>query len=86
MYLTQCLLRIVQSALHFLLTGRPIKLNIISWLWEASSQAVINESKRFMYKYPPLSIASYLFTQLSELEQWRVNRLYIVAILVDVII
>jgi hypothetical protein len=44
-------------------------------LLEASSHAVVNAWRLFAYKYPPLSIARYLFIQLSGLEQCRVNKL-----------
>ena len=46
---------VLSKELCTLLTDRPIQLNTISWLWEASCQAVINESRRFMNTYPPVT-------------------------------
>ena len=68
-------LRTVQSALHFtsltdLFTQTPSQL-----LWEASSHMLQLMRECCSYTYPPLSIASYSFIQLSELEQCRVKKL-----------
>ena len=38
-------------------------------MWEASSHAAINAQRLFVQKCPPLSVASYSFTQPSEVEQ-----------------
>ena len=35
---------------------------------------LINAQRLFVHKYPPLSITSYFFIQLSELQQCRVNK------------
>ena len=66
------ILRIAQSALHFssptdLFNQTPSQL-----LWEASSRMVQLMRGGCSYTYPPLSIASYSFIQLSEPEQCRV--------------
>ena len=68
-------LRTVQSALHFisltnLFTQTPFQL-----LWEASSHTLQLMREGCLYTYPPLSIASYSFIQLSKLEQYRVKKL-----------
>ena len=68
-------LRTVQSALHFtsltdLFTQTPSRL-----LWEASSHMLQLMREGCSYTYPPLSIVSYSFIQLSELEQCRVKKL-----------
>ena len=67
--------RTVQSALHFtslkdLFTQTPSRL-----LWEASSHMLQLMREGCSYTYPPLSIASYSFIQLSELEQYKVKKL-----------
>ena len=68
-------LRTVQSALHFtfltdLFTQTP------SWLlWEASSHRLQFMREGGSYTYPPLSIVRYSFIQLSELEQYALNKL-----------
>ena len=65
----------VQSTLHFtsltdLFTQTP------SWLLlEASSHMLQLMREGCSYTYPPLSIVRYSFTQLSELEQYRVKKL-----------
>ena len=64
-----------QSALHVtsltdLFTQTPSQL-----LWEASSHMLHLMREGCLYTYPPLSIASYSYIQLSELEQCRVNKL-----------
>ena len=68
-------LRTVQSALHFtsltdLFTQKPSQL-----LWKASSHMLQLMREGCSYTYPPLSIARYSFTHLSELEQCRVKKL-----------
>ena len=68
-------LRTIQSALHFtsltdLFNQTPSRL-----LWEASSHMLQLMREGCSYTYPPLSIASYSFIQLSELEQCRVKEL-----------
>ena len=68
-------LRTAQSALHFtsltdLFTQTPSQL-----LWEASSHMLQLMHEDGLYTYPPLSIASYSFIQLSELEQCRMKKL-----------
>ena len=67
-------LRTVKSALHFtsltdLFTQTPSR-----FLWEASSHMLQLMRVGCSYTYPPLSIARYSFIQLSELEQYRVNK------------
>ena len=37
-------------------------------LWKAFGHAIINAQILFVYKYPPLSMTKYSFTQLSEQE------------------
>ena len=66
---------LVQSALHFtsltgLFTQTPSRL-----LWEAFSNILQLMRESCSYTYPPLSIVSYSFIQLSELEQCRVKKL-----------
>ena len=68
-------LRTVQSVLHFtsltdLFTQTPSRL-----LWEASSHMLQLMREGYSYTYPSLSIARYLFIQLSELEQCRLKKL-----------
>ena len=68
-------LRTAQSALHFtsladLFTQTPSQL-----LWEASSHMLQLMCEGCSYTNPPLSLARYLFIQLSELEQCRVKKL-----------
>ena len=69
------ILRTAQSALHFtsltdLFTQTPSRL-----LLEASSHMLQLMREGCSHTYPPLSIARYLFIQLSELEQCRVKKL-----------
>ena len=59
------------SGLITLHSGRPVQSNTIRLLWEAFSHAVVNARIIFVSKYPPLSIAMYLFI----LEQCSVKQI-----------
>jgi len=56
-------------------SDRPVHSDTTRLLWEASSHMLQLMCEGCSCTYPPLSIARYSYTQLSELEQCRVKKL-----------
>ena len=65
-----CSKRCTRYSLAELFNRTPSRL-----LWETSSHAAINARRVSGHKYPLLSIASYSFIHLSEIQQYNVNKL-----------
>ena len=68
-------LRAAQSALHFTSLTDLFNQTPFQLLWETSSHILQLMRECCSYTYPPLSIASYSYIQLSELEQCRMKKL-----------
>ncbi|KAK2173803.1 hypothetical protein NP493_848g01025 [Ridgeia piscesae] len=69
------ILRIAQTALHITSLADLFNQTPFQLLWEAFSHMLQLMHEGCSYTYPPLSIARYLFIQLSELEQCRMKNL-----------
>ena len=68
-------LRTVQSALHFASLTDLFNQTLSQLLLEASSHMLPLMHEGSLYTYPPLPIARYSLTQLSELEHCRMKKL-----------
>ena len=67
--------KIVRSALHFT-PWQTYSIEHLNFLGEHSALMQLKHKGRsFVHKYPPLFMARYSLTQLSELEQCRVKEL-----------